>query len=302
MTDAARRRTWRPPFPVDPWLTLAPLRHGPGDPTMLLQADDIWRASRTAGGPVTLQLQFAGGEVLATAWGPGAEIALDRLPRLLGADDDPSALQPPPGLLRDLAARTRGLRLGACDWIMGPLLPAICEQKVTANEAQRAYRGLVAALGEPAPGPGRLLLPPTPEVLAGTPYWAFHPFGMEQRRADTIRRAARRAAWLEEALDGPSTEAMGRLQALSGIGPWTAAQTVRAAMGDPDAVSMGDVHLPHLVAWALAGEPRGDDARMLDLLAPYAGQRARVVRLLELSGIRVPRRGPRCAGRSIASM
>ena len=57
-------------------------------------------------------------------------------------------------------------------------------------------------------------------------------------------------------------------------------------------MSVGDFHLPNLVAWALAGEPRADDARMLELLEPYRGQRARVIRLLELSGIRAPRYGP----------
>lgn len=72
--------------------------------------------------------------------------------------------------------------------------------------------------------------------------------------------------------------------------------------GRPDAISLGDFHLPNLVAWVLAGEPRGDDARMVELLAPYAGQRARVIRLLELSGLRAPRYGPRFVGRSIASM
>jgi len=67
-------------------------------------------------------------------------------------------------------------------------------------------------------------------------------------------------------------------------------------------VSVGDAHLPDLVSWALAGEPRADDARMLEILASYAGQRARVVRLLEASGLRVPRFGPRFAPRGIAGI
>jgi 3-methyladenine DNA glycosylase/8-oxoguanine DNA glycosylase len=302
VTELVRETTWRPPFAVDPWLTLSPLRHGAGDPTIRMERDGIWRASRAPAGPVTLHLRFAAGEVLATAWGPGADAALDGLPRLLGADDDPAAFDPPPGVLRDLVAKKRGLRFGRCDWILGPLLPAIIEQKVTGQEAFRSYRGLVRVQGEPAPGPGRLQLPPTPERLAAMPYWAYHPVGLEQRRADTIRRAAARAAGLESVVAGTPAAAMERLQQLPGIGPWTAAETVRVAMGDPDAISLGDFHLPNLVAWVLAGEPRGDDARMVELLAPYAGQRARVIRLLELSGLRAPRYGPRFVGRSIASM
>ena len=214
----------------------------------------------------------------------------------------PAALSAPSGVLRDLVGRLRGLRLTRSDWIVGALLPAIIEQKVTGGEAGRSYRGLVRVHGEPAPGPSGLQLPPAPESLARLPYWAYHPIGLEQRRADTIRRAAGSAERLEAARSGSAAHAMGLLQQVPGIGPWTAAETVRVAMGDPDAVSVGDFHLPNLVAWMLAGEPRGDDARMLELLAPYAGQRARVVRLLELSGQRAPRYGPRFVGRSIASM
>jgi 3-methyladenine DNA glycosylase/8-oxoguanine DNA glycosylase len=130
----------------------------------------------------------------------------------------------------------------------------------------------------------------------------MHPLGLEQRRAVTLIRAAERADWLEGAVCLPPGEAMSRLRTIPGVGRWTAAETVRAALGDPDAVSLGDYHTPSLVSWALAGEPRADDARMLELLEPYRGQRARLVRLLELSGLRPPRYGPRYAGRSIAAM
>jgi 3-methyladenine DNA glycosylase/8-oxoguanine DNA glycosylase len=74
------------------------------------------------------------------------------------------------------------------------------------------------------------------------------------------------------------------------------------ALGDPDAVSVGDYHLPHLVAWALAGKPRGDDALMLELLEPFRGNRGRVLRLLELGGHHAPRFGPRRPLRSIAGL
>ncbi len=89
------------------------------------------------------------------------------------------------------------------------------------------------------------------------------------------------------------------LLAIPGVGPWTAGEVGRAALGDPDAVSVGDYHLPSLVAWLLAGERRADDARMLELLEPYRGQRGRVIRLLEAAGTWPPRRGPRMPARSI---
>lgn len=86
---------------------------------------------------------------------------------------------------------------------------------------------------------------------------------------------------------GP-TDAAQRLCAVSGIGPWTAAKVTGAVLGDPDAVVTGDFHLPHAVTWALAGEPRGDDDRMVELLAEFGGQRGRVMRLIAAAGIRPP--------------
>ena len=57
-------------------------------------------------------------------------------------------------------------------------------------------------------------------------------------------------------------------------------------MGDPDAVAVGDYHLKNVVGYALAGEARATDERMLELLTPYAGQRGRVIRALLRHGHR----------------
>ena len=67
------------------------------------------------------------------------------------------------------------------------------------------------------------------------------------------------------------------------------------AIGWADAVPLGDYNLPNTVAWNLAGEERAGDARMLELLAPYDGQRWRVLRLIKMGGSRAPRRGPKTA-------
>jgi len=145
-------------------------------------------------------------------------------------------------------------------------------------------------------------LPPPPQKLARLPYWAFHPLGVERRRADTIRAAAAVAPQLEQIRGLSPDEGRRRLLSLPGVGAWTAAETMRLALGDADAVSVGDYHLPHLVSWALAGEPRGTDERMLELLEPYRGQRARVALLLERGGLHHPRRAPRMPLRSIAAI
>lgn len=288
--------------PLDLGLTLGPLCRGPADPTMRVDGARVVRATRTSAGPATLALEVRGTTLQADAWGPGAQAALAAVPALVGLDDDPGRLQSAHQVIQELIRRTAGLRIGRTGAVLEALLPAILEQKVTGREAFSALRGLVRAHGEPAPGPFGLWLQPSASTLARLPYYAFHPLGVERRRADTIRYAASRAARLEEIVGLPIDGARARLRALPGIGPWTAAEVTMRALGDADAVSVGDFHLPNLVAFALAGEPRGDDARMLELLEPYRGQRARVIRLLEASGIRSPRYGPRLAPRSIAAI
>jgi 3-methyladenine DNA glycosylase/8-oxoguanine DNA glycosylase len=287
--------------PFDLFRTLAPLRHGTGDPTLRMAAGRAWRATRTADGPATVALVQARDHVQAEAWGPGADCALATVPSLLGLDRAWGPIGDHHRLVRELARRFPGVRLTRSGAVLESLVPAILEQKVTGGEARRAWRGLIAKHGEPAPGPAtfRLRLPPTPEILASLPYHAYHPFGVEQRRADVIRRAAMRAAKLEAVTELPPDQAQARLMSVPGIGPWTAAEVAVRVLGDPDAVSVGDFHLPNLVAWALAREPRGDDARMLELLEPWRGERARVVRLLESSGLYAPRYGPRLTPRRI---
>jgi 3-methyladenine DNA glycosylase/8-oxoguanine DNA glycosylase len=183
------------------------------------------------------------------------------------------------------------------------MVPAILEQKITGLEAIRVRRRMAFVLGDPAPGPAERLiglrLPPAPERLASLAYFDLHPIGLERRRAEVIIRLAGRASAIERLGALPHADARSRLERLPGIGPWTAAEVARVAWGDPDAVSVGDYHIPSLVAFALAGEPRADDARMLELLEPYRGQRGRVQRLLELSGIRPPRYGPHMPARAI---
>jgi 3-methyladenine DNA glycosylase/8-oxoguanine DNA glycosylase len=258
-------------------------------------------AFRTPGGPASLRVALEGASAVRfTAWGDGAEHALATAPALIGEEDAPEQLTARHPILRRLQRTNPGLRLPRSRRVFHALLPTIIEQKVTGTEAFRAYAALLRGYGEPAPGPADLLLPPSPATLAALPYHAFHPLGVERRRAEVIRRAAGRAAWLEAAPD--AAEATRRLRSLPGIGPWTAAEVVRTAFGDPDAVSIGDYHVPNMVAWALAGEPRADDARMLELLEPYRGQRGRVQRLLEVGRIVAPRYGPRMAPRRIAAI
>lgn len=227
--------------------------------------------------------------------------------RLVGVDPGSSGLADLIGhedpRIDRLARRFHGVRLTRSEAVLDALIPAILEQKVTGTEARRAWQGLVRAYGEDAHGPAALVaglrVTPAPAVLAALPYYAYHPFGIEQRRAELILRVAAQAAWFEAIVALPLPGAHDRLLSVTGIGPWTAAEVAVRALADPDAVSVGDFHLPNLVAFALAGEPRGDDDRMLALLEPFRGRRALVMRALELSGVRAPRYGPRLSPRRI---
>ena len=179
-------------------------------------------------------------------------------------------------------------------------MPAVLGQKVTSTEAHRSYGALVSSLGATAPGPVRLTVPPPARVLERTPYWIFHRFGVERRRAEVIMRAARSVKRLEETVAMDIAAAHLRLEAFPGVGPWTAAQVALVALGDPDAVPVGDYHLAHTVGYALEGTMRSNDQRMLELLDPDRGHRARVIRLIEVSGISAPRFGPKMPLRDIA--
>jgi 3-methyladenine DNA glycosylase/8-oxoguanine DNA glycosylase len=289
--------------PYDLAGTLFPLRRGTGDPTMTIdERGTVWRAARTPDGPATLRLDPGKGRVRAVAWGDGASWALEQAPGLIGAEDDLSLFEPQDEVMARVWKEHRAVRLTRALDVVRTLVAAILEQKVVGLEARRAWRRMTLALSEPAPGEADLYLPPDPAVLAETPYFRFHPWGVERRRAELIRAVGAQAPSLEALAEAPFEEASKRLQAIPGIGPWTSAEVLRLSFGDADAVSVGDYHLPNIVAWAFASEPRADDERMLELLEPYGGQRGRVQRLLEASQIAPPAHGPRMDAREIGQL
>jgi 3-methyladenine DNA glycosylase/8-oxoguanine DNA glycosylase len=268
-----------------------------------------------ASGAATTILRLAehGAVLEAEAFGPGAEEALARVPALVGLDDDDRGFDPSlhPEVAALARARGAGLRLGRTGSVFEALVPAVLEQRITGTEAWRGYRRLIRGLGVVAPGGIGLLMPGRASDIAAARSWTFPGLGIEPRRGALLRRLGTDAPRLEAiaaAARQPGGGGAGaaeldrRLRAYPGIGPWTSAEVRLRALGDPDAVSVADAHLPNVVAWVLAGEPRGTDERMLELLAPWAGHRARVVRLLELSGKVPPRYGPRIAPRDLTEL
>lgn len=298
-TVPAETFSYCPTAPVDLARTLQRLAHGLYDPTFRAAGDGaVWRTTRLPSGPATYRLvQVASRQIDVEAWGPGAGEALTWIPSLLGAYDEPESFDPGPGDLADAHRRHPGLRIPRTGRVLEALIPAVLEQRVVSRTATAAWRWLLVHHGEQAPGPAPadMRVPPGPESWLRVPSWDFHQAGVDPARARTIRACARVAHRLEETTSMSPADASRRLQAVPGVGPWTAAEVAQRALGDADAVSVGDFHLAAAVGWALTGE-RVDDARMLVLLEPWRGHRYRVIRLLELTGrSRAPRRGPRLA-------
>ncbi|WP_019202306.1 DNA-3-methyladenine glycosylase [Tsukamurella sp. 1534] len=286
------QRTWRPGHVLDLHGTVGVLRRGPHDPAFARTPDGaLWRAVHTPDGPGALRLRHTGDAVTAHAWGSGAAWLLEHAPAMAGADDDPSALVPRHAVVEAAVAASPGLRLARTNRVWEALVPAVLEQKVVGAEAWRAWRHLVRRFGTPAPiphvdGAPRLVVPPRREDWAAIPTWDWHRAGVEPVRMRTLVGASAVAVEHRAA----------RLGALPGIGPWTVAEVLGRAHGDPDAVPVGDYHLPRIVGTALVGEAL-DDAGMLEALQPYAGQRGRVIRLLVRGGTDRERRGPRVSVR-----
>ncbi len=234
---ATLARTFPLTGPLDLRRTMLPLMRGTGDPTMRIGEQEVWRATRTPDGPATLHLTLDGDRLLAEAWGPSADEILEDAPGWAGLLDDDQHFRPQHRVVTDLHRRLRGMRLTRTRRPVEALVAAVLEQKVTGLEARRAYRRLALAAGEPAPGPVELVTPPDPTAVAAMPSFRMHPFGVERRRAERLIALCARAREIDALASLSPAIARDRLETFPGIGPWTAAEVARLALGDPDAVS-----------------------------------------------------------------
>jgi len=293
---APRTRELEPPGPLDLRRSVS-TGYGARDPGTRDDARGWWRATHTPAGPCTVLIR-SGPPVRVWAWGPGADRALSCVEDWLGFHDDPGDLVTHDPVVARAKRRQPGLRMGRGRDIWEVLLPTILGQRVKSEEASASWRHLTNVFGgKPhyAGAPRGLRVPVRPEALKRVSLPAYHRFGVEMSRARTMLEACHHIRYVERAADMPAEEAVPHLMRLPGIGPWTAMLTVAAVHGYPDAVPVGDYHIPSVVAYAMVGEARATDERMLELLEPYRGQRWRVIRLLGADAGHAPRFGAKRA-------
>ncbi len=284
-------KVWPLPQPYDFFETTRMLRTGHRDPTLRREPDGLWRAANTPEGPATVRLTVRE-QLHAKAWGPGAVQALKEVPQWIGLDEAPWEL--PPNRVTDrLLKQHPGLRGTNTLDVFESLVNFTLQQLVTWNEAAMTWRLLCEALGAKAPGPTDMRLPPTPQAIRAAGMERLLSIRLDSQRARTLVEIARVAHRMNRTQALPTAEAAALLQKIRGVGPWTASNVLGMRMARPEPVPLGDYNLRHTVAWALAGEPRATEARMLELLKPFEGFGYRVVRLIFAANIQAPRRGPR---------
>jgi len=164
--------------------------------------------------------------------------AVRRCRQLLDLDADPIAIDysfSNDRILGSVVRANPGRRLpGSVDGFE-LVVRAILGQQVSVAGARTIASRLVRRFGKPLTAPDGDLTHvfPEPAALVDADFAAL---GIPGSRQDTVRRVAQAVAEGDLVLDGGAdrAETGARLQALRGIGPWTAAYVAMRALGDPD--------------------------------------------------------------------
>lgn len=147
----------------------------------------------------------------------------------------------------------------------------IVGQQVSTASA-RAIFGRLAALANPL----------TPEALLGADDSLFRQAGLsggKQRALLAVAEAVKSGLDLTHLCELDAAEAIARLVAVKGIGPWTAQVYLLFAAGHPDIFPDKDVALQTAVGQALGSEPRPGDkalAVIAESWSPWRGVAARL--------------------------
>lgn len=173
------------------------------------------------------------------------QAAVQRCRRLLDLDADPTAIADTLAAdrtLRPLVVRSPGLRSpGAVDGAE-VLVRALVGQQVSVAAARTVLGRMASRLGAPIADPVGELTHAFPSAgrVADAPDDAFP---MPAGRRDALRAATAAIAAGDLDLDpGADREgARAALQAIRGVGPWTAEYVAMRALGDPDAFPATDL-------------------------------------------------------------
>jgi len=273
-------------FPVHIPRTFNLQRLGPYDPTTELEADLFRKAFFYRGRPAAIEVVRDGAALELRAYGADAvELAEEAAAGLRQEDGYAAFVTEDTGVLR-LHRMLPGLRVIRIPWLYDMTCSAILQQRIRTVDAMRDWRRIANRYGAPAPL-GLRAFPPS-DVLAEVPQFALEAMGIDAKRAKALLRFARELRFVSLKPEMGFTQLRQTLLRVSGIGPWTTETVLGYGAGDTDAAIPGDLHLPRIVCYALAGERDGSDERMMELLEPFRGHRFRIIRLVSAAGLDVP--------------
>jgi AraC family transcriptional regulator of adaptative response / DNA-3-methyladenine glycosylase II len=196
---------------------------------------------------------------ISSALMPVLPLLLARVRRLFDLDANPRIIEEylcRDARLKPIVRKQSGLRVAGAFDGFELALRAVLGQQVSVKGASTLYGRVAAAFGEPALTPLEELkyFAPADEDIAAADVRKLASLGLTKKRAETIRALARAVAGGELRLEpGVDVEAtLEQLQALPGIGAWTAHYIAMRALGYPDAFPHADLGLMNALGFSRA--------------------------------------------------
>jgi len=274
-------------FPVHFARTFSLQSLGRHDPTAELTQDTFRKAFFYRGSPAAIEFRRADAELDVTAFGPDAAALAEETTLCLAQDDHYATFSTPDTGIQRLHWQLAGLRLLRVPWLYDVTCSAILQQRIRTVDAMRAWRRIAQRWGADAPLGLRAF--PAAENLAQIAAFELEAMDIDGKRSRTLLRFAQESRFRPLRSSMNFAQLREQVLRIPGIGPWTTEVLLGYGAGDTDAAIPADLHLPHLVCYALAGEAEGSDERMMELLEPFRGHRFRIIRLLYASRLTVPR-------------
>ena len=202
-----------------------------------------------------------------------AQAAVQRCRRMLDLDADPDTVEShfaDDPLLSTLIRKRPGLRSPGHPDGVELLTRAVLGQQVSVKGARTLAARLVAAIGEPlaVPVEGVTHTFPSAEAIAGC---ATGDFAMPSARTRALINACRQLAAGNIVIDAGSDrdEISRQLEALPGIGPWTASYVALRALGDPDVFLPTDIGVRNALRLLGAESSPRDAATLAESWRPW---------------------------------